>query len=579
MSAWDLTRQKYPTKYELTENERPHLPYTVTDSFATNSRGDRILFARLGNETIYSRGVGYPWKFEEDQDIVLEQLLRTSFVDYGLVNNLNPFTGTAEFRGKEIKYDKGNHYWVYRNNRKVNFHTSERNTPAEEEDTASVEQLLETTKRTIVAATQKLSLGRPSRPPTPQTGSFSGQTRTATALPGSFPINTPKGKTRATALEITAGPSASTSHLPTPPVPTSLAPPITVPQAPPPRGNPPAAPPPTPAAPAPAPVPPAPPLPPGGNPPPVPPPAPAAPMANPPPRAVGTTPDAFDGNPAKAEPFWNALENYYTLNNAVYTNEGQKVAAALMHFKLGTSAGDWASNRLSTALAATPIDYGTWAEFKNKFKEQFIPPQTQVESIQKIHNLPMGSKEFNEWYQEWSMYARQADVDEQTRMYAFRKNLNQSLHQKIVQMSPQPGTMVDLVKAARDLDKNWRMFAGPPRSGPRRLGIRALDDKANPEINAFQGKPKKRGKLTPDEHKYHMDNNLCLYCGKPGHKAQDCRAPPNKFPKAPIRRIETIPEEDKSIEKPDTEINVLDSNQFTLLASLDPDEMNISPDF
>jgi hypothetical protein len=164
-------------------------------------------------------------------------------------------------------------------------------------------------------------------------------------------------------------------------------------------------------------------------------------------------------------------------------------------------------------------------------------------------------------------------------MYAFRRNLNQSLHQKIIQMSPQPATMADLVKAARDLDKNWRMFAGPIRSRSRCPNIRALDDKPNTEINAFQGKPKKRGKLTPAERKHHMDNNLCLYCGKPRHKAQDCQAPPNRFPKAPIRRIDTILEEDKPIEKPDAKINVLDSNQFTLLASLNPDEMNISPDF
>jgi hypothetical protein len=70
-------------------------------------------------------------------------------------------------------------------------------------------------------------------------------------------------------------------------------------------------------------------------------------------------------------------------------------------------------------------------------------------------------------------------------MYAFRKNLNQSLHQKIVQMSPQLDTMTALVKVARDLDKNWRMFTGPPRSGPHCPGIRALDDKPNTEINAF----------------------------------------------------------------------------------------------
>jgi len=191
----------------------------------------------------------------------------------------------------------------------------------------------------------------------------------------------------------------------------------------------------------------------------------------------------------------------------------------------------------------------------------------------------MGNREFNKWYQDWSMHAQQANVDEQTRMYVFRRNLNQLLHQKIVQMTPQPDTMTVLVKATRDLDKNWHMFVGPPRSGPWCPGIRALDNKPNLEINAFQGKPRRQGKLTPEERKHRMDNNLCLYCGKPGHKAQDCRAPLNWFPKAPIWRIDTIPEEDKSIKKPDTEINVLDLNQFALLALLNPDEMNHSPDF
>jgi hypothetical protein len=92
-------------------------------------------------------------------------------------------------------------------------------------------------------------------------------------------------------------------------------------------------------------------------------------------------PDAFDGNPEKAKPFWNALENYYNINDAVYTDEGQKVTAALTYFKMGTSAGDWASDCLATTLGATPINYGIWADFKNKFKEQFTPPQMQVESI------------------------------------------------------------------------------------------------------------------------------------------------------------------------------------------------------
>ena len=139
--------------------------------------------------------------------------------------------------------------------------------------------------------------------------------------------------------------------------------------------------------------------------------------------------------------------------------------------------------------------------------------------------------------------------------------------------------MTTLIKAARDLDKNWCMFTGPPRSRPRHPGIRALDNKPNLKINAFQGKLRKWEKLTLEEWKHRMDNNLCLYCGKPRHKAQDCKALPNRFPKAPIQRIDTIPEEDKSIEKPDAEINILDLNQFALLTLLNPNEMNLSLDF
>jgi hypothetical protein len=76
------------------------------------------------------------WKYEDSQETIEESHFKASFVDYELVNNLDYHTGTAKFRGKEIKYDRKNHRWTYLNNRPVNFYTpSEHNTPAEEEDT------------------------------------------------------------------------------------------------------------------------------------------------------------------------------------------------------------------------------------------------------------------------------------------------------------------------------------------------------------------------------------------------------------------------------------------------------------
>jgi hypothetical protein len=37
------------------------------------------------------------WKFEEDREIVEERHFKATFVDYGLVDNLDYLTGTAEF--------------------------------------------------------------------------------------------------------------------------------------------------------------------------------------------------------------------------------------------------------------------------------------------------------------------------------------------------------------------------------------------------------------------------------------------------------------------------------------------------
>jgi hypothetical protein len=88
----------------------------------------------------------------------------------------------------------------------------------------------------------------------------------------------------------------------------------------------------------------------------------------------------------------------------------------------------------------------------------------QLDAITKIHNLPMAGKEFNVWFQEWSQYERRSQVDEATKMYVFRKNLNLSLHQKIIQIMPQPTTLAVLVDKARDLDRNWRLYGGPQTS-------------------------------------------------------------------------------------------------------------------
>jgi hypothetical protein len=82
----------------------------------------------------------------------------------------------------------------------------------------------------------------------------------------------------------------------------------------------------------------------------------------------------------------------------------------------------------------------------------FIPAESVLEASTIMHSLCQGNCPFNEWYQEWSTHASCARVDKSTRMYAFRVNLNQGLHTKLLGLSPQPATLKELVEKAREFD-------------------------------------------------------------------------------------------------------------------------------
>jgi hypothetical protein len=163
---------------------------------------------------------------------------------------------------------------------------------------------------------------------------------------------------------------------------------------------------------------------------------------------MGNAPEPYDGNPKTTTAFWNALSSYYSVNTALFTTEGLCIAAALSHFKLGTEVGNWASKCMETALAHNPVDYGTWQDFKDAFVKQFIPLQIKAKAISKMYTTAIGSRPFNEWYLDWSGHARHADVDDCTKIWAFRKNVNLAINAKIIGVSPQPTTLDDLVKLA-----------------------------------------------------------------------------------------------------------------------------------
>jgi Retrotransposon gag protein/Zinc knuckle len=430
----------------------------------------------------------------------------------------------GQFQGKAVHWSRDQARWIYNNNRAVNFNappsrtstkppspapqesssseedeeseksnnTSGNENPSDKEDDnasaeeALVSELLDRTKDVLEAATS--SLRQQSAPPTPQT------------IPGGLPT--------------TPVPSTSWANL----LPTPASNPQTD----------------------------VPPRIPSRQPTPIRQPAPKAPTQVQVPQVtttvtstmstkpLGAAPEPFDGKAENAENFWTNLEAYYFLNSGIFNDDQKKIITALTYFKAGTSAAEWARERQKAAFAANPTDFGTWTTFKRDFSAHFIPAESVLESTQKMHNMHMGTREFNDWYQEWSTHAARAGVDENTKMYAFRRALPQGLHTKILGVSPQPTTMTALVEKARDFDRLWRVYqkGNTPRNDTRSRRTRAVttaEEGSSTQIN-YANLEAAEGKISKAEKDRRYKEKLCFYCGKPNHTARECRLKKGKNP-------------------------------------------------
>ena len=204
----------------------------------------------------------------------------------------------------------------------------------------------------------------------------------------------------------------------------------------------------------------------------------------------------------------------------------------LTYFKTGTSAGEWAQDKQKIALNATPVDFGTWVNFRDQFKKHFIPAHSVLEATNAMYTSRMGVRPFSEWYQEWSTYAARSGANEETQMFTFRKALPMALHQKIMGITPQPTTLEGLADKVREFDRIWRLYNNPAftnsnRSrGPSNRALTTADEELTQVYaTAFHGasKPQVGGKLSKEEKDHHFKEKLCFYCGRPNHTAKECR--------------------------------------------------------
>jgi hypothetical protein len=480
-----------PDYTPLSEEEHDQLPFNFTDGHwqPALTHDGYTLFATWNKQLLWAHDISGPWRFDTGDDLVTDAHWETLYPHYTKVqittNNNTALEGV--YNDKRIRWSRSNHRWQYLNHQPVNFKTESSSSSEEERDPdiSAVDALLQTATESV---TRTLTAVTPEQPKPP--------------LPGTLLETPPRAQIQTQPNPVTP---RKVKPLPThPPAPSTSsqlpAPQFIVPPAPSTHTSQ--------TAPA---------------------PSTQKQMATST-KSLGSPPEPFDGSSHMADAFWTNLATYYYLNNALYSSESLKIASALSHFKLGTPAGEWARDRQQLAMKRSPPDFGTWADFQKAYKDHFIPVETELSSTQKMHNLKMNNRPFTDWYQDWIVHANRSGANDATKMYAFRQNLPSALHNKIMAVHPAPTTLARLVELSKEFDQIWRMYNQPGLTNRRRPNTRTTElESSDPStINATNYSPhsQKMKRLTQEEKDRRRRENLCSYCGKPGHWHADCRTKP-----------------------------------------------------
>src|SRR5579863_7823727 len=202
---WDKVKTTFaPIPLLQTEEQFLYLP--LQETFATEEKGFRTLFARLGRHPVWATEPDYNWKYLDNSDPVTEVILKSWFPHYEELEVLDPRTGQAYYNKKEIKYNVETESWTYRNNRPVNFTLSkepstqesskESGTEESDDDTTQVDRLLQSTTtllRKVASrpASPAVSASTLPREPAPATASTSQAPTPPVSRKGESPSSTP----------------------------------------------------------------------------------------------------------------------------------------------------------------------------------------------------------------------------------------------------------------------------------------------------------------------------------------------------------------------------------------------------
>src|SRR5215469_4737238 len=271
-----------------------------------------------------------------------------------------------------------------------------------------------------------------------------------------------------------------------------------------------------------------------------------------------TNPEKFNGtSDKKLQPFFFTCELNFDTNPRHFATDERKIQYAIAHF--ADTPLVWV--RTQSALQPRPDFFSTWKLFKEKITKMYGIQDPSSAAASGLDNLYMRENhKCNRYVADFLALSTQLNWGDDVLEHIFFRHLPQRLRTEIIRAGRRSGFEA-LKEQALALDRNyWEVVE---ESKTTTTQAQQTNNKSNNNNNNTNNKNKNKsdspsksstnsgsgngnssssdasknsgkngkkdltnvlvnGRLKPDVRQHRIDNDLCLYCGKKGHKAPEC---------------------------------------------------------
>eukprot|EP00833_Pecoramyces_ruminatium_P006384 jgi/Orpsp1_1/1180416/evm.model.c7180000073352.1 len=229
-----------------------------------------------------------------------------------------------------------------------------------------------------------------------------------------------------------------------------------------------------------------------------------------------TLKDGFAGNRRFFKGFLAKMELIFMVYPDRYADDETKIVYVIS--RLYGDAMNWAASLIENNDECL-LNYDS---FIAKFKSVFGNNDSTFIANQKLRTIKQRRiGDIQNYILEFNRYSDDSSWNENAKMDAFLAGLQDQIANRILEMFPGPQTLLNMQTIASRIDSrinsNRQFFSGNRQNNSN------SNRKFQVNKKPFSSRKKKTyGPLSKEERERRIKENLCLYCGDPGHKLEDC---------------------------------------------------------